>query len=430
MPGQVHMTDGRIDRRRFLQRVSRYALAAPLLAGTWSISGCSRCTPHVRQNKPSPKLILQNGNVFTDSRFQKRDLEIRDGRIAAMAGQVPADTDENTTVVDCTGLYISPGWVDLHCHMGAGIGIKPCLLGPQMGVTALAEAGTYGPETVEAFLDEYAAQAPIPVYLFLNVRKNGIQASNILFRSVPGVEDVEGAQRLAARYPDIIRGFKVRLDDTNTTSENPAFLAEVTAKLASDLSLPVMYHLGKPEPSIADFLKLSKPGDIITHFLRETDNAVVLPDSTIRPEAVAAREKGVRFDVGHGFASFRFATAQTALENGFTDFTISSDLWLMPSFSKALTFANVASKFLALGLPLEDVTRKISTRPREILQIPSEIQENREIDLTVFEVTEGSFEYEDTGGNKLSYDRRILPCYTIMDGELIPAGERDRDLFA
>lgn len=251
----------------------------------------------------------------------------------------------------------------------------------------------------------------------------------ILIRSVPGVEDVEGAERLAAKYPDIIRGFKVRLDDTNTTSENPAFLAEVTARLASDLSLPVMYHLGKPEPSIADFLKLSRPGDIITHFLRETDNAVVLPDSTIRPEAVEARKKGVCFDVGHGFASFRFATARTAMENGFTDFTISSDLWLMPSLARARTFANVASKFLALGLSLEDVTRKISTRPRELLQLASEIQVNQKIDLTVFAVPEGAFVYEDTGGNEISYERRILPRYTIVDGELIPAGDRDRDLF-
>lgn len=423
------MTGHDINRRTFLKTCGKVALAAPLLTEAMMLSGCARCVPHKPNNEIPPKIVLQNGSVFVQGRYRRLDMEIQEGLIINLADRIHALPDHHTNVMDCSGMYISPGWVDLHCHIGTIIGIEPCLLGPQMGVTALVEAGTYGPETFPSFLENCCPGESIPVYLFLNVRKNGIQVSNMLFKSVPGVEDVEGARRLAMEYPDIIKGFKVRLDTTNTSSDHPTFLAETTARLAAEMSMPVMYHLGKPEPSISDFLKISKPGDIITHFLRETNNAVLDPSGTIRPEVLEAKSNGVLFDVGHGLASFRFATARKALEQDFTDFTISSDLWILPSLSKSLTFANVASKFLALGLSLEDVTRKISSRPREILQIESEIQVGKKIDLTLFSLPEGEFEYADTGGEELNYTRRIMPRYTIIKGELIHAGTRDRKLF-
>ncbi|RJP76824.1 MAG: hypothetical protein C4522_17345 [Desulfobacteraceae bacterium] len=423
------MSRHHIDRRTFLKTCGKVALAAPLLTETLLLSGCARCVPHKRNNEIPQKIVLQNGSVFMGGRYRRLDMEIQEGKIIHLADRILALPDHNTNVMDCSGLHISPGWVDLHCHIGTTIGIEPCLLGPQMGVTALVEAGTYGPETLPSFFENCCPGESIPVYLFLNVRKNGIQVSNVLFKSRPGVEDVEGARRLAMEYPDIIKGFKVRLDTTNTPSGHPTFLAETTAKLAADLSMPVMYHLGNPEPSITDFLKVSKPGDIITHFLRETNNCVVLPSGAIRPEAREAKANGVLFDVGHGLASFRFETARKALEQDFSDFTISSDLWILPSLSKSLTFANVASKFLALGLSLEDVTRKISSRPREILQIESEIQVGKKIDLTLFSIQEGEFAYSDTGGEELKYNSRIMPRYTVVNGEMIHAGGRDQQLF-
>ena len=423
------MTGNEITRRNLLKTTGKYALAAPLLTKAVMLSGCARGVPHVRGDDLPKKIILQNGSVFMEGRYRKIDMEITKGRITSMTDRIDAVEDNNTRVMDCTDMYISPGWVDLHCHIGTKIGIGPGLLGPQMGVTALVEAGTYGPETFHNFLRNYYTEESIPIYVFLNVRKKGIRASDVMFKSVPGVEDVEGARRLVMEYPDIIRGLKVRLDSSNTSSAHPAHLAEVTAELGAELSMPVMYHLGKPEPSIIDFLKISKPGDIITHIFRETDNAVLLPSGAARPEALEAKSGGVIFDVGHGFASFWFDTAQKALDHDFTDFTISSDLWFLPSRSKALTFANVASKFLILGLSIEDITEKISCRPREILQIPSQIRVNEAIDLTIFDVPDGEYKYKDSDGQEMKYSKRIMPRYTIVRGEIIQSGERDQSLF-
>jgi len=159
------------------------------------------------------------------------------------------------------------------------------------------------------------------------------------------------------------------------------------------------------------------------------NNSVVDASGKVRTEALQAKVEGVLFDVGHGVGSFEFDSAKRAFDRDFMDFTISSDLWLLPSWFKSRTFANVASKFLALGLSLEDVTERISSRPRRLLTVESEIQIGRPMDLTIFSIADGMFEYVDTGGHALACGRRILPEYTIVGGNLIRAGDRDRRLF-
>lgn len=394
-----------------------------------TLAGCSNGTSGLKRKEVQyKKYILKNGSVFIGGKYIKADMEVTGGVITRLETSIDPMVSPDTKIMDCTNLYISPGWVDLHCHIG-GVGVDPDILGPEMGVTALVEAGTYGPETFSTFMDEYYNRSVIPIYMFLNVRKNGIQVTNILFDSVPGVEDVEGAQQLVETYPNIIKGFKVRLDSMNTSGDNPAFLAKVTAELGAKLKLPVAYHLGNPDPSITDFLQNAKSGDIIAHFLRQRNNSIINASGMIRPEVMDAKSKGVCFDVAHGVASFEFDSAKRALDQGFTDFTISSDLWLLPSWARCRTFSNVASKFLALGLPIEDVTYKISSRPREMLNIPSMIEINKPIDLTVFSLREGDFEYSDTSGSELSCAQRIIPEYTLINNTLIRAGNRDRRLF-
>ncbi len=417
-----------ITRRRFVKTCAAGALAVPLLAETRLLTGCANGVAPPREKVRYNKYLLKNGSVFTNGRYEPYDVKMEEGVITGLEKEInPADVP-SAHVLDCSNRFISPGWVDSHCHIG-GMGVDLSLLGPEMGVTALVDAGTYGPETFPDFMERYYRTAAIPVYMFLNVRKNGIQFSNVIFKSVPGVEDVPGARRLTNQYPNIIKGLKVRLDSLNTSGDHPTFLSEITATLGEELQLPVMYHLGNPSPSITDFLKKSKQGDIITHFLRKRNNSIISASGTVRPEVMEARAAGVLFDVGHGVGSFEFDTAKRALDQGVTDFTISSDLWLLPSWFKCRTFANVASKFLALGLSIEDVTGKISSRPREMLRIESEIAINNAIDLTVFSLTEGEFEYNDTGGNALPYHSRIIPEYTLINGDLIQAGGRDKELF-
>jgi len=417
-----------LTRRNFMKTIGSWTLTAPVFFNTSLLFGCANSSSHLRKRVRFNKYILKNGSVFLNENYEKLDIEIEDGTIKNISSEIEAAEALDTKIIDCSNLYISPGWVDFHCHVG-GIGVDLDRIGPEMGVTAIVDAGTYGPETFHLFMKNYYHRSTIPIYVFLNVRKNGIQYSNVLYKSTPGVEDVDGTSRLIDQYPGIIKGLKVRLDSLNTAEEHPTFLSEVTAKLGNELKLPVMYHLGNPSPSIIDFLKTAKSGDIITHCLRKKNNSIIDASGKVRPECARAKSEGILFDVGHGVGSLEFDTAKSAFDQDFMEFTISSDLWLLPSWFKSRTFANVASKFLALGLSIEDVTNKISSRPRSLLDIGSEIAINRPIDLTIFSIADGEFEYDDTGGNVLAYDKRIIPEYTIVNGNLIYAGERDKGLF-
>jgi dihydroorotase len=380
---------------------------------------------HLKANR---RHILKNGSVFLRGQFKTTDLIIENGTIVEIRPDIGDAEAVKAEVTDCSNFFISPGWVDFHCHLG-GIGVGPDQLGPEMGVTAIVEAGTYGPETFDDLMNRYLKRSTIPVYVFLNLRKNGIRYSDVLFKSKPGVDDVRGARRLIDLHPQLIRGFKVRLDAMNAPTGNPTYLADVTARLGRELQMPVMYHLGNPAPSIIDFLERAKPGDIITHCLRKKNNAIIDDSGKVRPEAVRARAEGILFDVGHGIGSFEFDSARRAFDQDFMDFTISSDLWLLPSWFKSRTLANVASKVLALGLSIEEVTERISSRPRRLLNIESEIAIDSTIDLTLFSVANGRFTYVDTGGMSLTGNSRSLPEHAMVGGNLIRAGARDRRLF-
>ena len=62
------------------------------------------------------KLLLKNGTVIDyASKFQdKADILIEDEKIIEISKDINETADK---VVDCTGLYIMPGMIDMHCHL-------------------------------------------------------------------------------------------------------------------------------------------------------------------------------------------------------------------------------------------------------------------------------------------------------------------------
>jgi len=430
------MLDSKISRRRFFKLFGHAAASTALIASGPSIAkaaGIFDC----ESTTPSEYILLENGLTYINGHYTKCDLLLRSGTIAAIDRGLSMRSRYGTLIsqkkveiIDCTDFYISPGWVDMHCHIG-GTGLGLDYLGAKMGVTALVDAGTYGPQTFNTFLTSYYNNSTIPLFCFLNVRKDGIKITNMFSNNNPGVEDVDGAAALCEKYPHIIIGLKSRSDKSNTSDGYPTYLADITARLGKELQIPVMYHLGDPDvstgkPVITDYLKNMKSGDIITHCLRKTTNCILTDEGMVRPEVLDAKHEGVIFDVGHGLESFMFQTAERAFDQDFDGFSISSDLHALSFLGKALTFANVASKFLALGMGIDDITGKISTYPRQLLNLESSIAVNKHIDLTIFSIAEGNYYYFDASSKCIRHHQRIYPEYTIINGTKIRAGYQDR----
>lgn len=373
-------------------------------------------------------LILQNGQLYMEGEFILGDIGIRNGRIVEIGESNSIIPDGNTKVIDCTGLYVSPGWVDLHIHLGE-IGVGLDQVGTPMGVTAVFDAGTYGPETFSNLYENYCKNSIIPVYSFMNLRKDGIMFSNVYTPHTESVLNLDAAHQIMDKYPDIVKGIKVRTDNTNIDASDPELMARVSSEFSSQYNIPVMYHLGEPPPSIVTFLNHCKAGDIITHCFRENSNAVIDGTGSLYSEVINAKSNGICFDVGHGTASFCFNTINEALNQGLTDFTISSDLWQIPVANSAYTLANILSKCYAVGLTLEDIIYKCSEAPRTKFNLPAKIELMSKTDLTVFSVSEGDFTYTDVTTDTIDFDKRIIPEYAIVNGVDYRAGDRDRELF-
>jgi len=375
-------------------------------------------------------LVLSNANALVGGSFVRRDIGIRGERIAAVA---EPNTLWGADAIVCDHIYASPGWVDLHVHMvdwrhGKTAGSSVKRLGADMGVTALLDAGTTGAENFHRFKAAQEDGRGFPCYALINIKKEGIKISDF-YTTRPGYDDIPAMERVLSGDAGKVVGIKYRADKQVSPRNDRLYYVRKARQAGDALNLPVMIHIGGPPPELSGILPLLKEGDIITHFLRGQGHSIIGPDGKVREEVREAKRRGVRFDVGHGMGSFAFIDAERALDQGFTDFTISSDLYILSTRLYAKTFANVLTQFLAVGMSLPDIMERASTRPAPLLGLSRKIQVGEEASITLFRVAEGDFTCKDVTGDTRKSDKRIIPEWTLIKGELQAAGRRDRRMF-
>ena len=197
----------------------------------------------------------------------------------------------------------------------------------------------------------------------------------------------------------------------------PLHLALEAAELAG---LPVMCHLDRPPPRLEEVLALLRPGDVLTHCFRPPPNAPAFPDGRVREAVLAARERGVAFDIGHGMGSFSFAIAETMLAAGFAPDVISSDVHALCVDGPAYDNLATMSKFLGLGLPLTEIVRAVTATPARLLKRPDlgSLAAGSAGDATVLDIDEGSFEAVDVTGERRTFARRFRLRAVVLGGRL------------
>lgn len=376
-------------------------------------------------------LVLSNVNALIDGAFRPCDLGIRGRRIVEIAP--PNTLTDAVSLIQDPDLYVSPGWVDLHVHLvdwrhGKTAGSSVSRLGTDLGVTALVDAGTVGSANYEKFEKAAAVDPALPCYSWLNICREGIKLSDF-YRTRPGWEDLPAMEKRAAKPGNKIVGVKYRADRQVSPQDDRLYYVRKCREASDLLKKPVMIHIGGPPPFLSDILPFLKEGDLITHFLRGQGNSIIGENGRVRDEVKEAYARGVRFDVGHGMASFTFADAERALDQGFTDFTISSDLYIMSARLYAKTFANVLTQFLVLGLPLAEIMERAAVKPAKVLGLEREIKLGAEATLTAFKVRKGNWSCMDVIRKIRKSQKRIFPIWTIIAGKCLPAGTTDLRIF-
>ena len=386
-------------------------------------------------------LLLKGGHVIDPANALDKvaDVAIAQGKIAAIGESIPASEAEK--VVDVSGLYVTPGLIDIHFHVGHGgaplnwfmpearshaapLGV-PADIALMAGVTTIVDAGTAGADTFLQEKEEVIDHAKVRVLAFLNIVANGMNGG--LEQTVDQMDPQLCAQTIK-KFPDFIVGVKTAhyWTDKPWDAEHIPWAAVDRAEECGRLAdVPVMFDFWpRPERTYADLiLKKARPGDIHTHVFAQ-QFPILLADGKLNPIMTEARRRGVIFDVGHGAGSFWFRNAVPAVKQGFIPDSMSTDLH-MGDFT-VLSMTEVISKFLAMVVPLDDLIRRSTVNPAKEIRRPElgTLSVGHEADVAVLEVLHGHFGYIDDGVARMDGNVKVVARMTIRAGRILydPSG--------
>jgi dihydroorotase len=390
---------------------------------------------------PRYDLLLKGGHVIDPANGIDRvmDVAISGGKIAAVAANVPAS--DAGKVVDVSGLYVTPGLIDIHAHVGRG-GVplnwfapeKQAQMGPigmpadlalMAGVTTLVDAGTAGADTFLQEKQEVIDHAKVRVLAFLNIVADGMEGGT---EQDVSRMNVQFCADTVKRFPDIIVGVKTAHYWTEKPwdAEHPPWAAVDGAEECGRLTgVPVMVDFWpRPGRTYADLiLKKMRPGDIHTHVFAQ-QFPILLPNGKLNPILIQARQRGVIFDVGHGAGSFWFRNAVPAVKQGFIPDSMSTDYHRGDFLFTSMT--DVMSKFLCMGVPLEDIIRRSTVNPAKEIRRPElgTLSVGREADVAVLELQHGRFGYSDDGWARMDGNLKVVARMTVRGGRILydPSG--------
>jgi dihydroorotase len=355
-----------------------------------------------------------------------RDVAVKDGRIAAVAAAIPAARALKT--VDASGLYVTPGLVDIHVHSYMGLkineynggdrGVYPDGFTLRSCVTTVADAGSAGWRNFEDFKTRIVDRARTRVLAFINIVGHGMGEGAV--EQNRDDMDAEPTAAMAQKYKDVIVG--VKSAHYNGADWKPYEQAEIVARR---LDIPVMVDFGgnvRAGRTLGElFTKHFRAGDIYTHMYGgvrgEQDPQTGGPSQAM----IDGRKRGIFFDVGHGGASYRWATAVPLMKAGFVPDSISTDLHIGSMNTAMKDMLNLMGKFLAMGMPLDEVIRRSTSNPAAEIKRPElgTLAVGSPADIAVLRLETGRFGYIDPVGGRLDATERLECELTVRDGKVL-----------
>jgi len=378
------------------------------------------------RGEPKYDLLLRGGTVVDprNALHARRDVAIAGGRVAAVAPRIPPA--EAVKTVDVSGLYVTPGLVDIHAHVYSGTGERDSYAGDdsvapdgftfRAGVTTVVDAGSAGFRNFEDFKQRVIDRAHTRVLAFLNIVGHGMRGGS--FEQDLADMAAAPAAETAERHRGLIVGIKT------AHYAGPEWTpVERAVEAGRRAGIPVMVDFGEPRPErpiealLADKLR---PGDLYTHVysgLRGEQDAA----GRANPALAEARRRGVLFDVGHGGGSFAWRVAVPLVKQGLLPDTLSTDLHAHSMNGGMKDLLNVMSKFLALGLSLDEVLARATWNPAQAIgrRELGQLSVGAPADLAVLRLSKGDYGFVDAYGARLPGRRRLGCELTVRDGKVV-----------
>ena len=371
--------------------------------------------------------VLRGGRVIDPANGVDRVADLVLGKDEILGLDVPEP--DGAQVIDCQGSIVTPGMIDLHVHVywgGTSLGVKPEDFADKSACTTLVDAGSAGPGNFTGFREHVIERSRVRILAYLHVSFAGIYGfgGRIMVGESHDMRLMAAreAAEVATAHPGVIVGIKVRI---GAHASGPSGIAplDVAQDVADRTGLPLMVHIDEPPPSYSDVVARLRKGDVLTHCFRPFPNAPCHGDGRVRDAVLAARERGVIFDIAHGMGSFSWDSARKMDAAGFRPDVISSDIHAFCINGPAHDNLNVMTKFLALGWSVKDVIAAASISPARVLSRPDlgHLGNTAQPEASVIRQTPGSVDLADVTGEVVNYDSMLTPVGTVSGGKWHPA---------
>ena len=166
-----------------------------------------------------------------------------------------------------------------------------------------------------------------------------------------------------------------------------------------------------------------RAGDFYTHTFHAYPSTILDPATKkVLPSVLAAREKDVLFDLGHGQGSFSWTVAEKCSQQGFYPDMITTDLHSGNLDGPVYDLATTMSKLLHVGMPLLKVIEAVTLNPAKALRrsdVIGTLTPGKVADVTVLKLAdiEGGMTLEDSQGQLRKVGRLLVPKAVWRAGE-------------
>jgi len=378
-----------------------------------------RTSPIARTNRDSPltfDLLIRGGRVIDPAaRLDAvRDVAIAGGRIAAVSANISGGAVDT---IDATGKLVVPGLLDIHTHVGRSADGPGLVL--QDGVTGWIDAGSTGADGI-ADTVAVARSSVQPGRVLVNIGRLGVVADGDTMDLARA--DVAAAKNAIAMHREFVAGVKARLS-RDVAGANDYEVLRRAKEVASAFKLPVMIHMGQTQSTIPRLFDLLTRGDIVTHMFAPPPNAIVDDAGRILPAVLAARKRGVWFDVGNGQTGhMRWDTIEAIVKAGFWPDTFSTDWNTNSRTTGVVDLPNCMSKLLGYGMTVSQAVACVTSnaaRPFPVFGGRGTLKVGAPADVALLELREGRFEFLDNYKNTITGRQRFFPAGTVLGGKRI-----------
>jgi len=374
-------------------------------------------------------IVIKGGRVIDPAQNLDgtMDVAINGNKIAAVDKNI--SSQEGKQLVDAKGKIITPGLIDVHCHVFdtiMKIAVEPDIAGVKHAVTTVVDGGSAGVATFAAFPKHIFPTTQTRVFCFLHLCSYGLVPEPELKDWDEINPDAMAATIEANR--SVIKGVKLRLVGKLVASAGIE-VVKTAKKIAGQFRLPIMVHIGDTDKQVPasltqECLSVMEAGDILAHMYTGNQGSALRPDGTIVPELKAAMKRGVILDPATGRNNFSFVVARKCLAEGILPTIISTDLNHRCLKDRTFSLPVNMSKFMALGLDLKQVVAMTTINPARAIHEEARIgslKPGMTADVSILELNSGAWTLIDSPGETMKTDKMLMPVTAVKDGKVIKA---------